>query len=407
LPTKSAIPHDTEAEETILASTMLWPEKVSDLAPDLDAEDFYVPKHQAIWAAYRQMWERDGLKPDVVTLTHETNLRLGPTPIDPSYLVGLMANCVGVNRQHVEIIKSTKTGRDIMASCQEALVGVTAGRDPYEIAEELDFFVSTIGQSGNTPESMTLWELSEIREASAPVIIPGILKRDWCALVVAAEGAGKAVLLRSMAMATAQGVHVFTHEPIEPHRTLYVDCENPIEAIVNPGIILETTLMNTVPDYDETRFRVWRQKRGINIRKRRDRANLIREIKFQQPELVCIGPLNKVFRAKSGERYEDTAGEVIDIFDDLRAKYEFALVVEHHAPKGQGGAKRDLVPMGSQRWMGWPELGIGLRENEHVGTTNDVEPFRKPRLVSYWPDHILRDPQYLVAGVWENGRPHF
>jgi replicative DNA helicase len=407
LATKSRIPHDIVAEELILGATMLKPEQISEIAPDLDESDFYSTRHAAVWAAFRQMWEVEGIKPDAITLTHATNLRLGPNSVDPSYLTGLLANCVIPNRSHVEILKSAKAGRDIISNCQEALSSVSAGADPYEIAEEMDHFVSTIGQSSADPESMTLWELSEIKESAAPVIIPGILKRDWCALIVAAEGAGKAVLMRSMAMATAQGVHPFTHEPIEPHRVLVVDAENPLEAIVNPGIILETTLMNTVPDYDETRFRVWRQKRGIDVRNRQDRANFIREIKFQKPELVCIGPLNKIHRAKGGERYEDTAGEVIDILDDLRAKFEFALVVEHHAPKGEGGAKRQLVPMGSQRWMGWPELGIGLRENELVSTTNDVEQFRKPRLVSHWPDHILRDPRYVISGVWDDGRPGF
>lgn len=405
--TKSRIPHSVEAEETLLGATMLWPDKLSDLAADLDASDFYSSKHQAIWAAFLKMWGTDGIKPDAVTLTHESNLRLGPNAIDPSYLTGLLSNCVGVQRQHVEILKSTKAGRDIISQCQEALSSVSAGADPYEIAEELDHFVSTIGSSGVDPESMTFWELSEIKESAAPVIIPGILKRDWCALIVAAEGAGKAVLMRSMAMATAQGVHPFTHDRIEPHRTLFCDFENPIEAIVNPGIILETTLMQTVPDYDETRFRVWRQKRGIDIRNRQDRANLVREIRFQKPELVCIGPLNKTHRRHGRENYEDTANEVIDILDDLRTRHDFALVVEHHAPKGEGGAKRQLVPMGSQRWMGWPELGIGLRENELVSTTNDVEPFRKPRLVSHWPDHILRDPRYVISGIWDEGRPGF
>lgn len=403
---KSKIPHDVEAEESVIGATLLWPDKVSELAQDLLCEDFYASKHQAIWAAFLKMWDKDGIKPDVITLTHETNLRLGPDSLDPSYLVGLMSNCAGINRQHVEIIQSTRAAREIMATCRETLQEIMDGGDPYDIAENLDHFVSTIGSSGVDPESLTFWELMETADATAPVIIPGMLKRDWRALVVAGEGAGKAVLMRSMAMATAQGIHVMTHAPIEPHRTLYADFENPKEAIVETGEILETHLMRTVADYDETRFRVWHEMGGINIRDRRDRSNFVREIKFQKPELVCIGPLNKFYRKHGRENYEDAAAEVIDILDDLRVKFEFALVVEHHAPKGDM-KNRDLVPMGSQRWLGWPELGIALRENELVKTTNDVEFFRKSRLKSNWPDHILRDASYLIAGVWDSGRPDF
>ena len=34
-------------------------------------------------------------------------------------------------------------------------------------------------------------------------------------------------------------------------------------------------------------------------------------------------------------------------------------MLEHHAPKGDGGS-REMSPFGSQRWLAWPEIGIGL-----------------------------------------------
>ena len=50
------------------------------------------------------------------------------------------------------------------------------------------------------------------------------------------------------------------------------------------------------------------------------------------------------------------------MLDDLRTRFGFALVLEHHAPKPRGG-RRDLLPFGSQRWLARPELGIRLKSS--------------------------------------------
>jgi hypothetical protein len=86
----------------------------------------------------------------------------------------------------------------------------------------------------------------------------------------------------------------------------------------------------------------------------------------------------------------------------LRTKYGFALLMEHHAAKGKSGEKRDLSPMGSQRWMAWPEIGISLYKDQADPTVMHVKRYRGDRLPGVdWPDRIVRDRNWLVDGVWD------
>ena len=87
--------------------------------------------------------------------------------------------------------------------------------------------------------------------------------------------------------------------------------------------------------------------------------------------------------------------------DDLRTRFGFALVLEHHAPKGDGGA-REMAPFGSQRWLAWPELGLGLyAEKDNSGLR--VERFRGDRMAASWPDKLVRGQAWPFEGVWRPG----
>jgi hypothetical protein len=280
------------------------------------------------------------------------------------------------------------------------------GADPYEKAGEMEKFSSQLGVSAhaNDQEALTIMQLADRAESIAPVVIPGMCNRDYRTIVVAEEGAGKSLLLRTIGQSAAQGMHPFTHKHIEPKRVLVVDLENPAQAIIDTAFGLELLLEERSLDYDESRFKVWRRPGGINIRKLADRAALQREIAFHQPDLVCIGPIYKMYARGIGESYEDSADEAMRVLDDLRTKYEFALYMEHHAAKGKSGEGRDLSPMGSQRWMAWPEIGISLYRDKQDPTSFDVKRFRGDRLSGVkWPDRIVRNKMFLVDGVYNGG----
>ena len=396
----AAIPHDTEAEESILGDCIINPDKVMDIAADLSADEFYVPLNQKLWSAWIEHSETRSDRLDAITWARMAGC-------ETSDIASIVTNAIGFTRNHVNIVKKHKVARDLMAIGSDIKARAATGEDPYEIAEELDHFVSTIGGGAEKkPEAMTIWEMSELSEANAPWVIPGALRQDWRAIITGPEGTGKGVLIRAMAMGAAAGIHPFTHRDMEPTRTLLVDLENPVAAVLETGLVLANSIMQRQlangEVADETMFRIWHKPGGINIRNRQDRADLIREIVHQKPKLVCIGPWYKLNRSKPGENWEDTAMAVLGIIDDLRVKYGFAVAIEAHSPKASGGNKRTLDPVGSVYLKAWPELGLSLQPDDDFEETLHVMRFRRDRLICNWPVKIERSKEWVITGVMDS-----
>ena len=397
----NSMPHNIDAEKAIIAAILTRPDYVAEVAVDLGADDFYNTNYGTIWHTFNVLYSKEGItSPDVVTLCERSG-----NILSPNQLIEIQIESPTVNRQLIETVLRHSASREMIRMANTTTQDLLEGADPYERALEIEKFVTRLG-AGSTvldQEALTIEELADQAEDIAPVIIPGLCNRDFRTIVVAEEGAGKSLLLRTIAQTTAQGIHPFNHRAIEPKRTLVVDLENPAQAIIDTSYSLELMLQDKAKNlYDAERFRIWRRPGGINIRRLADRAALQREIAFHQPELVTIGPIYKMYQRKGGESYEDSADEAMHVLDDLRTKYNFALYMEHHAAKGKQGEGRDLSPMGSQRWMAWPEIGISLYRDKQNPTEFIVKRFRGDRLSGVnWPTKITRNPQWLVDGVWD------
>ena len=120
---------------------------------------------------------------------------------------------------------------------------------------------------------------------------------------------------------------------------------------------------------------------------------LRRLCQITQPDLVVAGPVYKMYVGGSNSREEDLARVVVSALDALREEFKFALILEHHQPKGSGGT-RDGAPIGSSLWMRWPEFGFSLKLTEE-STFHD----RQAELVRWRGDRDDRDwPKYLTSG---------
>jgi len=305
---------------------------------------------------------------------------------------------------YAEIIYKHGNARMLMSQFSQSTEAISKGTDPYEVAKGVEKVVANIGSFNfKEPEAMTMYELEANSDAIAPVVIPGMMNRDYRTIVVAEEGAGKSLLLRTIAMSASQGFHPFSHQIIRPVRALIIDLENPTQAITQTGVPYMNMLSGrNQGNFDAERLKFFRRPGGIEIRRMSDKAELQREIAAHRPELVCIGPIYKMYRRGANESYEDSADEAMAVLDELRTKYEFALVMEHHAAKGKSGEKRELSPMGSQRWMAWPESGISLYKDGHDPTMLHIKRFRGDRLQGIeWPDRIIRDREWLISGIWD------
>ena len=127
---------------------------------------------------------------------------------------------------------------------------------------------------------------------------------------------------------------------------------------------------------------------------------------------MFAGPLYKLYRRHGREDMEQAALDFTEKLDDLRVRYNFALILEHHAPKSNGGGFRELNPFGSSLWLRWPEFGITLEPKGNYSPTDDkfsveIGRFRRDREVADWPDELDRGINHSVVPWnprWLRGR---
>lgn len=222
-------------------------------------------------------------------------------------------------------------------------------------------------------------------------LIPNLLEKGERVIVVAAEGVGKTMLARQVAICSACGIHPFSYQAMKPVKTLTVDLENPERIIrrTSRTIMLQALHRSGIKKPLSDLFT---KPAGLDLLKQSDRTLLEQHIEATEPELIVMGPLYKSFVDPGGRTSEAIAVEVAKYLDSIRAIYGCALWLEHHAPLGTSMTSRDLRPFGSAVWSRWPEFGISLTPDMTSGVpfTYDVKHFRGARDEREWPLKIKR-----------------
>ena len=89
-PSPSAVPHSREAEEAVVGAVLINPEVYYDVAQFLQADDFYIHRHQWIWQAFTSLHEQR-IPVDLLTLTEELDRKGQLNEIGgPAYLTSLV-----------------------------------------------------------------------------------------------------------------------------------------------------------------------------------------------------------------------------------------------------------------------------------------------------------------------------
>jgi len=258
--------------------------------------------------------------------------------------------------------------------------------------------------------------MQEADDGTYDWIIPDILERKERVIVVAAEGVGKTMLARQIAILSSFGIHPFSFQPMEPVRTLFIDLEN-------PDRIIRRMSRHT---YMRARLRVEKEfglklkpisasllmkPSGIDLLREDDRSYLFRQIEAVKPQLIMFGPLYKSYVDPGGRNSESVAVEVAKFLDSVKDAYDCALWLEHHAPLGVSMATRELRPFGSAVWSRWPEFGISLTPDPLSldGYTYELRHFRGARDERQWPKKLKRGKMFPfemvdVATVGESHR---
>lgn len=222
-------------------------------------------------------------------------------------------------------------------------------------------------------------------------LIPGLLEREDRVIIVAAEGVGKTMLARQVAIASAAGINPFTFQKMRPIRTLTIDLENPQRIIRRMSTSIVGAARRLSGGVGPVEAHLLIKPAGIDLLKSPDRVLIEETIERTRPDLVCLGPLYKSFIDPGTKTSEAVIVEVVKYLDYLRTTYGFALWMEHHAPLGSSSG-RDLRPFGSAVWSRWPEFGLTLEPDLTANEPHvyKVGNFRGDRDVRHRPTRIKR-----------------
>lgn len=214
-------------------------------------------------------------------------------------------------------------------------------------------------------------------------VIPGLLEEGDRLILTGNEGRGKSTLQRQIAVQVAQGIHPFTLEHIGAKRVMVIDLENSrrqvrrkLKEMTDPGIVPTGNLQFTcLPG-------------GIDLSHKDFQTALTKSIAEFWPDLLIIGPMYKM--GGQLEKEEDS-GKLAAYLDNLRATYNFALIMESHQPHQVITSTQNFRPerpYGSSLWMRWPEFGICLEDG------GMLRHWRGARDIRDWPEKLRWGDQW-------------
>ena len=239
-----------------------------------------------------------------------------------------------------------------------------ASEDPSALLDqardELDRLARTSWAEAN-PETLDAFILGA--DDTYDWVIPDILDRCERLILTAPEAGGKSTLMRQLAVMTSVGLHPFSLEPIPPRMA---------RRRLRPE--RDRAQRYAQEAYDPGNCMVWSVQEGIDISAPVDRSRLLSVIEQAQPDLMCIGPLYKMHGGDPEK--EKTHREIAFFLDEVRTRFQCAIVTEAHSPHGESAGKRSLRPIWSSLWLRWTDFGIGLRPTDDSGEVVDLESWK-------------------------------
>jgi hypothetical protein len=294
------------------------------------------------------------------------------------------------------VVLEPEEPRDIFTDARDKIADLLSRDDltPQQMVVKANNIASGLTQDKPVDFGrLVVWDefVEEEFDDSYDWIIEGLLERGERVIVVAAEGVGKTMLARQMAILSGAGIHPFTYQRMKPIRTLTVDLENPERIIKRTSTdIMKKAKARSGIKRVEAQLLI--KPAGLDLMKSSDRVILEQAIEIAKPELLVMGPLYKAFVDPGGRTSESVAIEVAKYLDYVRDTYKCALWLEHHAPLGESMNNRQLRPFGSAVWSRWPEFGLSLTPDitSGVAYTYDVKHFRGARDERQWPTKMKR-----------------
>lgn len=387
-------PHDLDAERAVIGAMLLSRDAVRNVLGIVTPADFYKPIHQHIVEAIR-VFNSTGEVIDVVAIAD--TLRANGLEVDYSTMLEIQNAVPSISNaeRYAQIVRDHSVRRGIIMLAAELTESAYRLDEPGAIVDmakgRLAETALTASKDDPFEQLVTFQEFVRAqREKPRDWAIRGFIGRGERLLIVAPEGAGKGTLMRQIAIAVGGGLHPFTQAQCDPQPALYLDLENPAEAVAHQAELSLNGAARMLSEHVDAW--ILHREAGCDLRKTADQVYLERAMQLVRPVVLCIGPIYKAARKRPTEQWEDATLDLFAFLDEIRTRFNCALIMEHHAPKGAG--VRELVPFGSSAWLRWPDYGMRLEpqatDRQNVPTSLKVGAFRGSRLHVDWPDTLVR-----------------
>ena len=219
-------PHDILAEESVVASLLVDPDAAGNIAPILDAADFFREVNAWTYAACIALWQR-GITPDQITVAHELEQRgkledVGglsflseltlnlPTPVGAENYANIVRNeairrrLIEAGERIIRIAYDEPNAEDALGRAGEALStlqgATTVAKGFVLLSHYLDPFMEPPDSEAFTPYQ------GHVRTGLADLdaLLVGLNPSDLI-IVAARTGVGKTALMLNMARNAAVG----------------------------------------------------------------------------------------------------------------------------------------------------------------------------------------------------------
>lgn len=324
--------------------------------------------------------------------------------------VTVVADADETGRERARRVKEALTKPGIEAAVR--IVEAAAGNDSYDHyvhgKTDEDWLVTSPFPKKPPRDTWTIGEYLERPKTTTPFVIPDLLKRRERLMIIGAEGEGKSLMIRQIAIQTAAGIGPFSGQPFDPMKVLLIDAENEHEDVIESYEHMVGLSVRLGRAIDPAQLVITEaiHRGGTKINTPSGRAWLLERVEAHQPDLVCIGPLYKVV---AGTLIKDEiALEITDTIDSVRDVCGSAVIVEHHPPLRQGqDQSREIRAFGSSVLVRWPNFSFGLEADaDEEDPIYNWTPTRGSRSRGRpWPERLRHGNPGAFEWPWVPERP--
>ena len=415
------VPVDTEAEESVIGAMLLSRDAIDVVSRHLTVGDFYRPALGFVFHALVRLQGR-GEPCDAVSCAAELDaMGVDKTIITIPDLISLQSNTPSISaaERYAKIVSERSMRRLMVDRAYELIFNANDLTIPA--TETFDGHLAQLAMieagilGGDVDETIAIEDfINRDQSVVSAWTIHALIRNKHKMLIVGGEGSGKSSIMRYAGICAAYGIEPFRHRRTKPIRVLICDFENPEDALFDSFTSIIKNV-NRESDWEEPEDRLWWRPEGINLRERADLIHLENQIRLRRPDLVCMGPLYEMYQNNPKDSWETAAKDVQGKLKKLMYRYNFALIIEDHAPNDRSAGMR---PYGSSFWRRWPDIGLGLEPMMLPDQVRGEPPqfyedrfrlnrWRGQRVPTDWPKYIIRgesisSPWYF-QGDWNNG----